>query len=113
MVRFHVVKGWFDFAVTKPGGVRLAEGVDYLLDRTSGKVSVLAPGLPSSATFNYVYVVLRTRLPGDPFATSTAFPADETPIAVAGADPSTWWAASQTVDDAGLIDRAVQLTIGP
>ena len=113
VVRFHVVKGWFDFSVTKAGGVRLAEGVDYRIDRQTGKVTVLSPGLPSAAQFNYVYVVLRTRLPGDPFATSTAFPADETPIAVAGADPTTWWAATQTVDDAGLIDRAVQLTIGP
>jgi len=113
VVRFHVVKGWFDFSVTKAGGVRLAEGVDYRIDRQTGKVTVLSPGLPRSATFNYVYVVLRTRLPGDPLATSTAFPADETPIVVAGADPSTWWASSQTVDDAGLIDRAVQLTIGP
>lgn len=107
VVRFHVVKGWFDLTVTKPGGIRLAEGVDYLLDRLNGQVTVLGPGLPGPATFNYVYVVLRTRLPGDPLAVR------ETPIAVAGSDPSTWWAATQTDNDAGLIDRAVQLTIGP
>ena len=108
VVRFHVVKGWFDFSVTKlPYGTRLAEGVDYTLDRTNGTVTVLSPGLPGAADFNYVYVVLRTRLPGDPLAVR------ETPITVVGADPSTWWAPSQTVEDAGLIDRAVQLTIGP
>jgi hypothetical protein len=107
VVRFHVVKGWFDLTVTKPGGIRLAEGVDYLLDRLNGQVTVLGPGLPGPATFNYVYVVLRTRLPGDPLAVR------ETPIAVAGSDPSTWWAPTQTDNDAGLIDRAVQLTIGP
>lgn len=107
VVRFHVVKGWFDFTVTRPGGIRLAEGVDYTLDRVNGTVTVLGSGLPSAATLNYVYVVLRTRLPGDAFAPR------ETPINVNGTDPSTWWATSQTVNDAGLIDRAVQLTIGP
>lgn len=106
VVRFHAVKGWFDLSVLV-GGKRLTEGIHYTLDRLNGTVTVLTPGLPGATTFNYVVVILRTRFTGDPLDPG------ETPICVGGHDPSTWWAATQTVTSAGLIDRAVQLTIGP
>jgi hypothetical protein len=104
-VRFHVVKGWFDFAVLV-GGRRIAEGFEYTLDRVNGTVTVLTP-LPGPVTFNYVAVILRTRMPGDPLDPG------ETQVCAGGADPTIALASAQTIYDAGLIDRAVQLTIGP
>jgi hypothetical protein len=106
VVRFHAVKGWFDLSVLV-GGRRLAEGYDYILDRLNGTVTVLAPGLPGPTTFNYVVAILRTRLAGDPLDPG------ETEICTNGSDPSIWWAPTQSLKDAGLIDRAVQLTIAP
>ena len=103
-VRFHAVKGRFDPSVLVGGTRSLTEGLDYTIDRLSNKISVLAPGLPAAATFYYVAAILRTRFPADPLD------AGETPIAVAGSDPTTWWAPGQTYDSAGLIDRAIQLT---
>ena len=105
--RFHVVKGWFDLTVLV-GDRRITEGVDYTLDREGGKLLVLAPGLPAATDFNYVIVILGARTSGTLDATI-----GETEICVAGADPALWWAPGQSVEDAGLIDRAVQLTIGP
>lgn len=106
-VRFHAVKGWFDLSVTTSGR-RLAEGVDYTFDRAAGAITVLAPGLPAASSFNYVVVILQSRTPGTLNQTL-----GETALCVGGADPTSWWALGQTTEDAGLIDRAVQLTIGP
>ena len=105
-VRFHAVKGWFNLATTV-GGRRLAEGSDYTFDRELGVVTVLSP-LPAATAFNYVAVFLVTRTPG-----TLDQSVGETLLCVNGADPTTWWAATQTPAGAGLIDRAVQLTIGP
>lgn len=103
--RFHVVKGWFDLAVTV-GGRRLAENQDYVLDRLNGTVTLTAT-LPGPTTFTYVAVILRTRAPGDGLVDEPG----ETAICTNGSNPTTWWGAGQTYSDAGLIDRAVQLTI--
>ncbi len=103
--RFHVVKGWFDLAVIV-GGRRLAENQDYVLDRLNGAVTLITT-LPGPTTFSYIAVILRTRTPGDGLVDAPG----ETAICVNGANPTTWWSPGQTYSDAGLIDRAVQLTI--
>jgi hypothetical protein len=108
-VRFHAVKGWFNLAVTTPSGRQLCEGVDYEFDRTYAKVIILSPGLASSAVFNYVGVILRTRYPSE----TLDIAAGETPLAANGEDPTVWRALTQAADDSGFIDRAVQVVMTP
>jgi hypothetical protein len=106
-VRFHVVKGRFNLSALV-GTTALTEGVHYNLDRLNGVVHVLTPLPAATVSFNYVAVILRPRTP-----MNLDQAVGETGIVVNGTDPTTWWALGQTVADAGLIDRAVQLTIGP
>jgi hypothetical protein len=104
-VRFYLVKGRFDPSMIVSGR-RLSEGVDYTLDYLNSTITLLTP-LPSPTNFHCVFVILRTRLPGDPLDPG------ETPLCVNGADPTQWSVPGAAPDHTGLIDRALQITISP
>lgn len=106
-VRFHAVKGWFDLSVLV-GGKSLTENVHYTFDREHGAVTLLGTYAATPIDFNYVAAILRSCTTG-----TLDQAVGETALTINGSDPTTWWATGQTTEDAGFIDRAVQLTIGP
>lgn len=103
-----LVKVAFDTAA-RVGSRRPVEGEDYVVDYVAGTVTVNAGVTitPSPATLFYVDCIRRVLAPGDPHDPG------ETGIAYGGSDPTFVRASDQGPEVTGLVDRAVQLTLGP
>jgi hypothetical protein len=109
-VEYTLVKLRFDPSVLVAGGTRRpAEGVDYTLDYFTTSVII-----PAGATFpvgpnpvQYVYCIRRIRTDSDPLDPG------ETRQAYGSTDPTIYRAPAQPAWEMGLVDRAVQITLGP
>ena len=101
-----LLKARFDAAVLI-GTRRPAEGVDYVVDYSSMTITILGGFAPGPHTLHYVYCVRRIRSDVDPLDPG------ETRLAYGGSDPTIYRAAAQPAADLGLVDRAVQITLGP
>lgn len=102
-----LVKARFDPAVLIGGVRRPAEGVDYLINYTSMQITIIG-GFPAGPnTLHYVYCVRRYRDVLDPLDPG------ETRLAYGGTDPTIYRASTQPANELGLVDRAVQITLGP
>lgn len=91
------------------GSRQPAEGVDYDVLYESGKI-VIRDGVtitPSPVTVYYVDCIRRVKGPLD------ALDPGETRVVYGGEDPTFYHAEGQTPDTSGLVDRAIQLTLGP
>jgi hypothetical protein len=109
-VEYSLVKVRFDEATRVNGGLRRpAEGVDYLVDYSSGKVAIdsLASFTAGTALLHYVYCARRIRLDTDPLDP------EETRLAYGSTNPGIYRAPTQAPWQMGLVDRAVQITLGP
>lgn len=109
-VETSLVKVRFDSGVTVNGGARQpAEGIDYTVDYAAGKLTVLPTASFDNLSnlVHFVYCVRRIRLSGDPLD------AGETPIAYGSTNPRVHRAPLQSPQQMGLVDRAVQITLGP
>lgn len=105
-VEVSLVKARFDAAVLI-GGRRPAEGVDYTINYSTMTITIL-PGFPAGPnTLHYVYCVRRIRADVDPLDPG------ETRLAYGGTDPTIYRAGGQPPQELGLVDRAVQITLGP
>jgi len=105
-VEVSLVKARFDPAVLI-GSRRPAEGVDYTLNYSTLDITIL-PGFPAGPnTLHYVYCVRRIRSDVDPLDPG------ETRLAYGGTDPTIYRAPNQPPQELGLVDRAVQITLGP
>lgn len=101
-----LVKARFDAAVLI-GGRRPAEGVDYTIDYSTMQITILGGFPPGPNTLHYVYCVRRIRADIDPLDPG------ETRLAYGGTDPTIYRAPLQPANELGLVDRAVQITLGP
>ena len=103
-----LVKVAFDDGA-RVGSRRPVEGQDYSVDYVAGTVTVSAGVTitPSPVTLFYVDCIRRVLAPTDPHDPG------ETGIAYGGSDPTFVRAADQGPEVTGLVDRAVQLTLGP
>lgn len=106
-VQVTLVKARFDPAVLIGGTRRPAEGVDYIVNYTAMEVTIIG-GFPAGPnTLHYVYCTRRYRSDVDPLDPG------ETRLAYGGTDPTIYRAAAQPANELGLVDRAVQITLGP
>lgn len=109
-VQYTTVKLRFDAAVLVNGGTRRpAEGVDYTIDYANSTITIL-PGSTFPVGPNlvqYVYCVRRIRSDVDPLDPG------ETRQAYGSTDPTIYRAPAQPAAEMGLVDRAVQITLGP
>jgi hypothetical protein len=102
-----LVKVRFDPAVMI-GSRRPAEDVDYTVDYVAHTVTITSGSFPVGPnTVNYVYCARRLVTDSDVLTSG------ETRLCHAGSDPTVWRAATQGADQFGIIDRAVQITLGP
>lgn len=109
-VEYSLVKVRFDEATRVNGGVRRpAEGIDYVVSYGSGKVAIdtLASFTTGTATLHYVYCARRIRLGADPLDP------EETRLAYGCTNPRIHRGPAQAPWQMGLVDRAVQITLGP
>ena len=109
-VEYSLVKVRFDATTRVNAGARRpAEGVDYLVDFSSGKVAIdaLATFTTATATLHYVYCARRIRLDTDPLVPG------ETRLAYGCTNPRIYRGPTQAPWQMGLVDRAVQITLGP
>ena len=86
-----------------------AEGFDYDVDYAAGTLTIRHGVVitPSPVTVNYVDCIRRLRDPGDPYDPG------ETDWVFGGADPTFVRAEGSDADASGIVDRAIQLTLGP
>lgn len=103
-----LVKVAFDPAA-RVGGRRPIEGTDYTVDYTAGTVKVTGGVTitPNPVDLFYVDCIRRVLAPSDPHDPG------ETAIVYGGTDPTFVRGADQNPEVTGLVDRAVQLTLGP
>lgn len=105
LVKFRFASG----ILVNAGARRPAEGVDYTLDTVANTITILAgssfPAGPNAASF--LVCVRRIRSVSDPLD------ATETRLAVGGANPTTIRAPGTNASNPGILDRAVQITLGP
>lgn len=90
------------------GARRPVEGLDYVVDYVAGTVTVLS-GVsitPDPVIVTYVDCIRRVLTPSDPHDPG------ETALAYGGTDPTFVRQAGAAPDAVGLVDRAVQLTLG-
>lgn len=110
-VQTSLVKVRFDSAVTVNGGARRpAEGVDYTVDYATSTLTILPSASFDNLLSNlvrYVHCIRRIRASGDPLDPG------ETRLAYGATNPRVVRAPTQTPQQMGLVDRAVQITLGP
>jgi hypothetical protein len=105
-VQTTLVKARFDPTVLIGGVRRPAEGVDYIVNYNTMEITILG-GFPAGPNIlHYVYCIRRHRNDGDPLDPG------ETRLAHGGTDPTIYRAATQSANELGLVDRAVQITLG-
>jgi hypothetical protein len=103
-----LVKVAFD-TNARVGGRRPVEGIDYSVNYVSGEVTV-GGGItitPSPVNLLYVDCIRRVLAPSDPHDPG------ETAVVYGGTDPTFVRGLDQGAEVTGLVDRAVQLTLGP
>lgn len=109
-VESNLVKLRFASSVLVNAGARRpVEGTDYTIDVVANTITIL-PGSSFPVgpnTVNFLVCVRRIRGPAD------ALDATETRLAYGGADPTTIRASGTTSSNPGILDRAVQITLGP
>lgn len=103
-----LVKVRFDLA-SRVAGRLPSEGVHYDVDYVAGTLTIRSGVTitPSPVTVNYVDCIRRLRDPGDPYDPG------ETDWVFGGADPTFVRPDGAEVSGACIVDRAVQLTLGP
>jgi hypothetical protein len=96
-------------AAARSAGHQPCEEVDYKVNYVTGDVTVLAGAAitPDPVRVHYVYAIRRVLNPGDPHDPG------ETAVVYGGVDPTFVRALGQSPDVTGLVDRAIQLTLGP
>lgn len=102
------VKVNFDPAA-RVGGRRPVEGVDYDVDYAGCSVTI-RPGVtltPNPVTLYFVACITVSRTPPGPFDPG------ETGLVYGGSDPTLVRSLGSVPGDAGFLDRAIQLTLGP
>lgn len=90
------------------GGRRPVEGIDYRVNYPTGELTILegVTLTPDPVTVSYVDCLRRVLAPSDTHDDG------ETAIVYGGADPTFVRQPGSTPDASGLVDRAVQLTLG-
>ena len=110
-VQATLVKVRFDSSVRVDAGTyerHPAEDVDYSVNYETGELTIRSTAFTTaSCTVFYIYCVRRLRSDTDPLL------AEETRCIYGGANPRVYRAPTQTADQMGLVDRAVQITLGP
>lgn len=100
------------FSSGTAAGVRLSEGVHYAINYATGAVA--APLVDAGPwQIEYVACGLKVHAALAPWWTTPGFFPGETPLAVAGTDPLVRVNPGMTLVDLGVVDRAVEITIGP